>query len=87
MRMWLLPDDTQPNILVNVLMTGCKANPTFTYKLWTDGQYMEPEQRVCDYDILSSSLIMVEMKEYKSEWIFWNYKKPFVGECGNCKSK
>ncbi len=36
-RMWLLPEDTQPNILINVLVTGCKANPTFNYKLYTDG--------------------------------------------------
>jgi hypothetical protein len=36
-RMWLLPEDNQPNVLVNVLMTGCKANPSFTYKLFTDG--------------------------------------------------
>jgi hypothetical protein len=57
--MWLLPEDTQPNVLVNVLMTGCKANPTFTYKLFTDGQFMEPEKRVSDYDILNTSLILV----------------------------
>ena len=41
-RMWLMPEDTQPNILVNQLMTGCKANPTFTYKLYTEGLYMDP---------------------------------------------
>ncbi len=40
-RMWLLPEDTQTNILVNILLTGCKANPTFTYKLFTDGLYMD----------------------------------------------
>ena len=27
LRMFLLPEDTQPNILINVLLTGCKANP------------------------------------------------------------
>ena len=85
-RMWLMPDDTQPNILVNLLMTGCKANPTFTYKLYTDGLYMDQEQKICDFDILGSSLILVEMKDVKDSWIFWNNKKPFTGECGNCKS-
>lgn len=85
-RMFLLPEDTQPNILINVLLTGCKANPTFSYKLFTDGEYLNPEKRVCDYDILNTSLILVEMRENKQNWIFWNQKKPFVGECGNCKS-
>ena len=33
-RMWLMPDDTRLTILKNVLVTGCKANPTFTYKLF-----------------------------------------------------
>ena len=34
-RMFLMPEDTRSNIMVNVLLTGCKANPTFTYKLFT----------------------------------------------------
>jgi len=58
-RMWIMPDDTQPNILVNLLLAGCKANPTFTYKLFIEGQYMIPQQKLCDYDILKSSLILV----------------------------
>jgi hypothetical protein len=33
MRLWLLKEDTRPNILCNQLMQGCKANPSFTYKL------------------------------------------------------
>jgi hypothetical protein len=41
-RMWLLPEDTQPNVLINVLYTGCKANPSYNYKLYTDGEYMSP---------------------------------------------
>lgn len=36
-RMWLLTEDTEPNILANMLFTGCKANPTFNYKLYTTG--------------------------------------------------
>ena len=56
-------------------------------ELMSDGECMDEEKRICDYDILPSSYIMVEMLEDKSEWIFWNSKKPFFGECGDCKSR
>ena len=59
LRFWLLPEDTRPNILINTLLTGCKANPTFTYKVFCDGECMDEEKRICDYDILPSSYIMV----------------------------
>ncbi len=59
--MWLMPEDTRPNILVNILATGCNANPSFTYKLFCEGEYMNYQKKVCDFDIVKSSLIVAEM--------------------------
>ena len=27
------------------------------------------------------------MLEEKEKWVFWNYIRPFYGDCNNCKSQ
>ena len=36
-RLWILPDGMRKSILYNTLQQGCKANPSFTYKLFLEG--------------------------------------------------
>ena len=57
--MWLLPEDTRLNTLYNKFFNGCKSNTTFTYKLHIEGEYLEPENNLHQYDILNNSLILV----------------------------
>jgi len=40
-KYWRMPDDTRKNVLINILHTGCKANPSFSYKLYIDAEYMQ----------------------------------------------
>ena len=37
MKFWLLPMDTRKTPLLNTFLAGCKANPSFSYKLYLDG--------------------------------------------------
>lgn len=62
MRLWLTPVDTRKNILYNKFLEGCKANPSFSYKLYTDSEFLEPEKDIKDYDILDDSCIIGEMR-------------------------
>lgn len=41
MRFWLLPDTIRKTILYNTLQQGCKANPSFTYKLYLEGTLLD----------------------------------------------
>ena len=62
-RFWLIPPDTRSTILMNTLSTGCRANPSFSYKLFLDSEYLEEEKKLSEYDILPDSLIVAELKE------------------------
>ena len=46
MRIWLLPLDTRKNILMNTFLSGCKANPSFSYKLFLDADYLEADSKL-----------------------------------------
>jgi len=37
-RFWILPEGMRKSILYNTLQQGCKANPSFTYKLFLEGE-------------------------------------------------
>lgn len=34
LRFWVMPEGTRKTILYNTLHQGCKANPSFSYKLY-----------------------------------------------------
>lgn len=50
-KLWLLPFETEKNIWFNTLSQGCKANSTFEYKLYMEGELLEAEKKLNDYDI------------------------------------
>lgn len=55
--MWLCNENITKNLLFNTLMEGCKANSTFTYKLYFDGTFLKNTSTINEYDILEDSLI------------------------------
>lgn len=61
--MWLTPDKTEKKILYNTFMQGCKANSTFSYRLYLEGERLSEDKLICDYDILDDSLLLMEFKE------------------------
>jgi len=61
-RLWLLPADTQKNILFNSFRQGCRANPTFQYKLYLGGEILDSDNELSEYDITDNSFIMAELK-------------------------
>lgn len=40
MKVWLLREDLEKNIFFNMLRQGCKANNTFEYKLYIEGELL-----------------------------------------------
>ncbi len=50
-KVWLSPEKTQKQILYNTFLQGCKANSTFSYRLYFDGERLENEKKISDYDI------------------------------------
>ena len=40
MKVWLLKEDLEKNIFFNMLRQGCKANNTFEYKLYIEGELL-----------------------------------------------
>jgi hypothetical protein len=61
-RFWLMPNDFQKNILLNTFRQGCRANPTFAYKLYIDGDFLEGDDQLGEYDILDSGYVMAELR-------------------------
>jgi hypothetical protein len=39
-KLWLCKENTHKQVLYNSLMQGCKANSTFSYKLFFEGCLM-----------------------------------------------
>lgn len=63
MKFWLCPEKTQKQTLYKTFLQGCKANPTFSYRLYFEGEKLEEEKQLKEYDILDDSLIVMEFKE------------------------
>ena len=38
-KLWVLPEGTDTATLCNTLKNGCKANPSFEYKLFLEGHF------------------------------------------------
>ena len=85
MRMWFVNGDIRKNILLNLFLQGCKANPSFSYKLYLDAELLEEDKVITDFDILDDSLIVAELKESREEWIFFNSKHILKGACNGCR--
>lgn len=63
LRFWLLPETMRKTILYNTLQQGCKANPSFTYKLYLDGQLLDMEETIREVDLTPEALLVAEMRE------------------------
>lgn len=55
MKVWLLREDLEKNIFFNMLRQGCKANNTFEYKLYIEGELLEGNTQLNEYDITIQS--------------------------------
>ncbi len=53
-----MPEKLRKPILLNTLHQGCKANPSFTYKLFTTGQLIEDDKKIGDLNIVKETLIV-----------------------------
>lgn len=62
-RFWLLPENIRKTILYNTLQLGCKANPSFTYKLYLEGTLLDMKAPLRELDLLPDSLLVAEMRE------------------------
>jgi len=58
MKLWVMPEGTRKNILVNTLMMGCKANPSFSYKLFLDGTLLDSTATVGELDLLPDTIVV-----------------------------
>lgn len=61
-KLWLAPEKSQKQILFNTFLQGCKANSTFSYRLYFEGEKLDKNKRVSDYDIFDDSLLVLEIK-------------------------
>jgi hypothetical protein len=58
-----MPEGTRKTILYNTLHQGCKANPSFSYKLYLEGDQVAPTTLLRELDLLPDSLLVGEMRE------------------------
>ena len=85
MKVWILKEDLEKNIFFNTLRMGCKANNTFQYKLFLDGEYLQSEKTLNEFDLSLLTQFVFEVKEDKN-WMFFNAKMPVEGACNNCRA-
>lgn len=57
-----MPDKLRKPILLNTLLQGCKANPSFTYKLFTQGHLLEDDKRIAELNIVKETIIVAELR-------------------------
>jgi hypothetical protein len=81
----VLPEGTRKNILYNTLNQGCKANPSFSYKLFLEGELVDSESVLRELDLLPDSLLVAEMREESDKWMFFNLKHMLEAPCSYCK--
>ena len=62
LRFWLPPEGTRKTILYNSLQLGCKANPSFTYKLFFEGELLAQNSFIRDIDLMPDSLLVTELQ-------------------------
>lgn len=87
MRVWILKEELEKNIFFNTLRMGCKANNTFDYKLYIDGELLEDDKQLMEYDVSILTQFVFELREESQKnWIFFNSKVPMEGSCTNCRS-
>lgn len=59
----MIPETVRKTILYNTLQLGCKANPSFSYKLYLEGELLDMETPLRELDLLPESLLVAEMRE------------------------
>ena len=57
-KFWLLPFETEKNIWFNTLRQGCTANTTYDYRLYMEGEFMDPVKKLNEYEITDERLIV-----------------------------
>lgn len=57
-----MPEKLRKTILLNTLLQGCKANPSFTYKLFTEGELIGSDKKIGDLDIARDTVIVAELR-------------------------
>ena len=82
-----MPEGTRKNVLVNTLLQGTKANPSFSYKLFLDGSLIEGESVVGELDLLPDTIVVAEAREYRESWSFFNLKHRLKAPCSYCKKE
>ena len=45
-KLWIMPDKLRKPILLNTFLQGCKANPSFTYKLFIEGDILDSTKEI-----------------------------------------
>ena len=80
-----MPEGMRKSILYNTLQLGAKANPSFTYKLFLEGELQDDEAIIRDIDFLPEVLVVIEMREMNEKWLFFNLKHKLEAPCSFCK--
>lgn len=80
-----MPEGTRKSILYNSLQLGAKANPSFTYKLFLEGDLQDEDAYIRDIDFLPDVLVVLEMREMNEKWLFFNLKHKLEAPCSYCK--
>ncbi len=44
--MWLAPEKSQKQIMFNTFLQGCKANATFSYRLYFEGERLDESKKL-----------------------------------------
>lgn len=83
-RFWVLKE-TRKNVLWNTLHQGCKANASFSYKLFMDGELVNDDQEVGDLELLPETIVVAELREYRENWTFYNLTHKLEASCSYCK--
>lgn len=61
-KLWIMPDKLRKPILLNTFLQGCKANPSFTYKLFIEGDILDKSKEIRELDITKDTIIVAELR-------------------------
>lgn len=62
LKLWIMPEKVRKPILLNTFLQGCKANPSFTYKLFIEGELLDKQKQIKDLDITKDTIIVAELR-------------------------
>lgn len=84
-KVWISNEELTEKQLLNAFYKACKANISYSYKVFFPGVFADLAEPLCKLDLPATSIVVLELRQTRDEWMFYNRTSMPVAKCDSCK--